>query len=346
MLFHSLFFGLRRTRRTTGRPNAARIRLDSLEDRTAPATGTVQFQSALGSGTEGANPPIALVLVTDNFDLNGPVSADIAATGNGDQRLGLHPFRPPPSRSNGRPFAIVGGNRVYTKTAPWPTDDQRVEGSETIVLGVSNLVLGGADGIALGSPLVQTFTLLDNDSALVTYSGTAAVTEGGGSADVTATLSLVTTGTGTIGLDTPVSTTITSATADFTAATATWAAGEAAGAKPVAVTAIDDRQVEATVENLTGTLSVTTLANSATAGTAAVDVTDNDSAAVSITGSTTGRRRQGVAERRRYLDPDYPGQSLSGLAVPSARPAENADYTAAVVSSPSEQGQGVTVTWS
>ena len=50
-------------------------------------------------------------------------------------------------------------------------------------------------------------------------------------------------------IDTPVATTITSATGDFTAATATWAPGES-GDKVVAVTATDDQLVEATVENL------------------------------------------------------------------------------------------------
>ncbi|HVK07871.1 MAG TPA: Calx-beta domain-containing protein, partial [Gemmataceae bacterium] len=320
--------------RRSRRANALRIRLDSLEDRTTPAVGTVQFQSGVGGGAEGSSPTVAIVLVTDNFDLNGPVSADIATTG-GTATSGAD-FTPFPTTTvtfaNGDPFTIVGGSRVYTKTANLALiDDQRVEPSETVVFGVSNVVLGGADGIALGSPIVHTFTITDNDSAVVTYSGTAGVTEGGGPADVTATLSFNTTGTGAIGLDTPVSTTVTSATADFTAATATWAVGES-GAKPVAVTATDDRLVEAATESLTGTISVTTLATVTTAGTAAVNVTDNDSATVVITtpGTTTVTEGGAGQDVGVTLTLNALGTGPIELAVPlSATLPGNSDYAAA-----------------
>src|SRR4051812_43540390 len=111
-------------------PRKARIRLDSLEDRTTPAVGTIQFAANTNHALESASPTINVTLVTDLNNLNGTVSANVGTTG-GTATVGAD-FNAFPTTTvtfaNGDPFVVVGSNRVYTKSAPLSLiDDQRVE---------------------------------------------------------------------------------------------------------------------------------------------------------------------------------------------------------------------------
>src|SRR5215468_8020670 len=91
----------------------ARIRLDSLQDRTTPAVGTIQFAASTSHALESASPPITITLVTDDFALNGTVSADITNTG-GTATVGADYTAFPTttiSFSNADPFVRVNGSR-------------------------------------------------------------------------------------------------------------------------------------------------------------------------------------------------------------------------------------------
>src|SRR5205085_2030076 len=118
---------------------------------------------------------------------------------------------------------------------------------------------GGANVTVGGSSGTRQIDVTDNDSATVAITtGTTAVTEGGSSVNVVATLTLVTNGAGTALLKVPVSVNL-SGNADYSATAATFAVDSASGATAnIAVAAVDDLFVEATTESITGqTLSVT-----------------------------------------------------------------------------------------
>jgi hypothetical protein len=320
-------------------PRRARIRLDSLEDRTAPAIGTMQFQLTNSSWQESTTPTVTVQLQTNDFDLIGSVTVDVvdigsvagvAATGGGvDYSFSSTTV----TFTSADSYTLVSGQRNYFKNvAVTVVDDQRVEATENTRFELQNLN-SPSDGVTLtsGGNLRHTFNITENDSATVTYGGTANVSETTPTSDVvTATLSLNTSGTGTIGLDTAVAATVTSSTSDFTATTVTWNAGDTPDTKNITVTAVDDRLVEASPENLTGTHSVTTLAVFTTAGTAAVNVTDDDTANIAITtpGTTTVTEGGSTADVGVTLTLTTNGSGTEQLAVPvSANLPGNADYS-------------------
>src|SRR5262245_32147733 len=233
-------------------------------------------------------------------------------------------------------FAVNSTNGATVDIGVTAVDDQRVEpateaaGDHTLIItntGAADVTVGGTSG-------TQTIEVTDNDSATVTYAGAANATEGGATGTLTATLSLITTGTGTAQLDTPVSATITSATNDFTTDTVTWNAGDTPDARTITVTAEDDQLVEPLTENLTGTPAVTTAANFGSAGTAAVNVTDNDKATVSITGGTTAVTEGGSTKNVvATLTLNTSGSGPAQLAVPiSPNLPGNLDHTSTAAS--------------
>jgi VCBS repeat-containing protein len=228
-------------------------------------------------------------------------------------------------------FAAGSGDGATANVAVTAVDDQFVEAFIESFPDQPLAVMdsGGAD-VTAGTR--QTINVADNDKAQLTYSGTADLTEGDATPQVvTATLSLVTSGTGPVGLDTPVSATVTSPTNDFTAATVTWNPGDTPGAKDIGVTVIDDRLVEQHVENLIGTLLPTSAAAAEATGAALVNVTDNDSANVAITSPGTTNVTEGGSSANVgvTLSLQSVGTGPIQLAVPiSATLPGNADYTA------------------
>ena len=102
-------------------------------------------------------------------------------------------------------------------------DDLIVEAQETFTAQALAVTSGGGAIVVAGS---RDVVIDDNDSASVaiTTPGTTTVTEGGLSADVSVTLTLNTTGTGTPSLGVPISVNLPG-NADYTATAATFAAG-------------------------------------------------------------------------------------------------------------------------
>ena len=237
---------------------------------TSPGTTTV---------TEGG--PSANVGVTLTLNTNGTGAAELAVpvsvnlSGNGDYTATAATFG----------VRATGGASANVVVAA--VNDQAVEPFIETFTGQA-LAVSANGGANVSASTSQRIDVVDNDKARITYSGTANLTEGSLAAPiVTATLSLVTDGTGTIQLDTPVSATIGSPSNDFTATTVTWNAGDAPGAKDIGVTVINDRLVEQSVESLTANLVPTSAAVVDATGSATVDVNDNESASVTIVGGTT-----------------------------------------------------------
>src|SRR5689334_11376130 len=132
------------TRRNETRKRSRRqLRLDSLEDRTAPAVGTVQFQLATSSSGEGATPLVEVRLQTTDTVLNGDVIVGVTDAGGGTASPGGVDYNLAPGGTvtfnSSTPFTIEGGDRVYRLNIavdnPSPaqskiltvTDDRRVE---------------------------------------------------------------------------------------------------------------------------------------------------------------------------------------------------------------------------
>lgn len=282
--------------RKNTKPRSRQLRIDNLEDRANPANGILQFYGATSSASEGGPTVITVQLLTNDFDLNGSVSATFGVTGGTAQPADYVGGSTNFTFQSTDPYTVSNGTRQYLKqisvsngnTTFDVVNDRRIEANETIILGMSSL-MAGSDPISFGGFTAQTLTITDNDSAKVTFSGSAAVTEGG-AADpntIDATLSFETDGTGAESLDFDVTATMSSASSDFSVNSVSWLAGDAASTKSLDVTATNDRLVETPVESLSGTLSATGLGATSTAGSATVDVTDDDSAEVTVTGSTS-----------------------------------------------------------
>src|SRR5262245_20989610 len=320
------------------RPSPAPIRLDNLEDRLTPAIGSVQFQLGASSFAENAASTVAIQLVTNDTNLNNPVSVDVTNSGTQTATSGADYTAFPTTTltyTNADPFVLNAvGDRVYTKTVSVSLiDDLRVEANETVAFALGNLVVSG-DGISIGGPAAHSLTITDNDSATVSVAaGTTTVAEGGGSQNVTATLTLNTTGSGTEGLDVAISANLPG-NADYSATGVTFAVGSVTGATAnIAVTATDDRFVEAATESHPGqalTITSTGGANVTASGSRTIDVTDNDSATVSIAAGTTTVAEGGGSENIvATLTLTTTGSGTEQLAVP-VRPSRigNADFTA------------------
>jgi VCBS repeat-containing protein len=293
------------TRRNETRKRSRRqLRLDSLEDRTAPAVGTVQFQLATSSSAEGTTPLVEVRLQTTDTVLNGDVIVGVTDAGGGTASPGGVDYNLAPGGTvtfnSSTPFTIEGGDRVYRLNIavdnPSPaqskiltvTDDRRVEASETARFQLS--VVGSAsDAITLqsGGNLIHTLTVTDNDSATVSVpTGVTTDSENPGFVPVTATLNLTTTGTGPEELAVPVSANLPAGNPDYVATGVTFNPGDVNGATAdIHVDAVDDQRIEASTEAIPGqalAITATGGANVTAAGVQEIDVADNDLAIVTI----------------------------------------------------------------
>ena len=171
--------------------------------------------------------------------------------------------------------------------------EQSTEGFAGQALGVTSLASASAS-------TSQAVNVTDNDSASVaiTAPGTTSVTEGGASANVSVTLTLITDGVGTEQLDVELVATLPG-NADYAATAAVFGVGDISGdAADMVVTAVNDRRVEQATESFTGqALSVTSTASASASTSQTIDVVDNDSASVAITspGTTSVIEGRGLA---------------------------------------------------
>jgi Ca2+-binding RTX toxin-like protein len=172
-----------------------------------------------------------------------------------------------------------------------PVDDRRLENNETINLALGNL--GNASGVdvAFGNQSNVT-TIDDNESATVSISaGTDSLTEDAGgtpSSNISATLTITTSGTGTEGSDVVVTAGL-AGNADYSNTDATFGTGDfTSDSQDVTITAVNDNRLEATTETFASqTLSVTSggtadVTVAGGSGSRTVEVADNESATVSI----------------------------------------------------------------
>src|SRR5262249_13301875 len=145
----------------------------------------------------------AIRLTTDDAPLAHDVSVNISDLGTGSATSGAdyNAFRGSTATflTTDTPNTTTPGvSRVFEKTFSLGIiDDLRVEANETIDFQLSNLSISAPDMISLGAQTTHTLTITDNDSATVsTDAGTTNVKEGDPSQNVTATLHLVTSGSG------------------------------------------------------------------------------------------------------------------------------------------------------
>jgi len=179
------------------------------------------------------------------------------------------------------------------------TNDQRVEGSETIDLSLGSLSSTLNGQASLGSTTAHTLTINDNDTATISVATSSSIGEGAGTHNVGVTLTINASGTGPVGLDKAVSVnlsdlltgTATGGGSDYTFTspqTITFNVGDTTGTKNVALTLVDDTRVE-------GSESINLQLGSLTDGTGGqvtlgsgqahtVTINDNDTATISLSG--------------------------------------------------------------
>ena len=347
---------LRNAARRAPRKRLARrpkIRLDTLEDRTAPAVGTLQFQVASSLSAEGVTPVVEVRLQTTDSPLNGSVVVGVTDAGGGTATGGGTDYTLTSGGTvtfnSSTPFTFEGGDRVYRLNIavdnPLPSqakiltvvDDRRVEASESANLQLS-VVSSPSDAITLqaGGNLLHSLTITENDSATVTVAaGTTTDSENAGTADVAVTLNLITAGdTGaTEELAVPVSANLPTGHADYGAAGVTFNPGAVNNdVLNVVITAVNDRRIEASTETFADqALAITSTggANVTAVGSRTIAVTDNDRANLSIPDATM-TKTEGESENITVtLTPNLDGVGTDGLDVSVAvNLAGNADYTA------------------
>lgn len=175
------------------------------------------------------------------------------------------------------PDSAAGDSTVITLSV---LNDAFVEGNEGFTVTLSN----PSAGDTIPAPgATANGTIQDNDTATVTLSGTAGVTEGGGTGSLTATLTFSTDGTGTPTLKTPITGVTLGANSDYTSSIASFAVDAVANAtQTLTITATNDRLLEGFESSSPTLAAMTSNATVAAAGTGTVNVTDDESATLSI----------------------------------------------------------------
>ena len=233
------------------------------------AAGTLQLSAASYSvGEGGASATVTVTRTAGNY---GAASVHYA-TANG-------------TATAGSDYTATSGNLgwgdgdITSKTISIPiSDDALVESSETL-----SVTLSAATGATLGTPVVATVTIIDNDvpGTIQLAASTSSVAENGASVTITATR----TGgsAGTVGASYATSNSTATSGSDYTAASGTlsWANADTAN-KTFAVTILNDAVTEAS-ETFNVTLSAPT--GGATLGTPSagtVTITDDDPAVPTV----------------------------------------------------------------
>ena len=283
------------------------------------------------------------------------VQLTLNSTGNGIEQLAV-PIQanlPGNARYTSTPATFPVGSTTGTISAITVTavDDRLVEAKVETFNSEALQATSAANVTAVGTQLVS---VIDNDSATVAIgTGTAAVTEGGASANVTVFLSLLTSGTvGPAQLAVPVSVNIPG-NGDFSTVPGVFAPGSSDGAiANIGVSAVDDLNVEPTTVSYPNlTLGIVdaggaNVAVSPASGTETVQVTDNDSAIVTIPTQTVFLAEGGGSA----TIPATLTLSVSGgaggvpqLAAPiTVSLPDNPDYSVNSITFPAGSGNGAT----
>src|SRR4029079_11407710 len=153
---------------------------------------------------------------------------------------------------------------------------------------------------------------------------------GGSTGALTATLTLNTSGTGSASLQTPITGITLASNADYSSDSQSFSAGAVSGdTVTLTVTATDDQLVEGP-ESFTASLATpTSNASVSTGGSGAVNVTDNDTATVTLSGSTTAAEggSTGALTATLTLNTSGTGTQSLATAITGVTLASNADYT-------------------
>jgi large repetitive protein len=283
-----------------------------LQTATNPADGTVAVDTTNNTAsrtiTDNDSATVALIPGTASVTEGGgstnvQVRLTLTSSGSGSEQLAVPLSATLPGNADysavAASFPAGTATGAIAGIAVTAVDDRSVEPTETFnaePLQANSTATATATG-------TEPVTVFDNDSATVSITtGTTSVTEGGGSSNVTATLSLSTSGNvSTPQLGVPISVDL-SGNADFTAAPANFLAGSGDGATAnLGILPVDDLLIEATTElfsNLTLGIVGANGANvtvAATSGTETVQVNDNDTATVSIPTGTTSVTEGGAS---------------------------------------------------
>ena len=178
---------------------------------------------------------------------------------------------------------ILAGATTATISIPI-INDAAVEGNETVIITLSSITSGLA---TLGTTLVATNTIFDNDSPLVTIANTTNGNEAGPANGVmTVSLSAVSAGNAVIAYS--VSGTTTSGS-DFTALSGTITILAGSTTRTISIPIIDDAIVEGSETVIVTLTSVTSGAVTLGATLIATNtVADNDAATVTVANTTNG----------------------------------------------------------
>ncbi|MDB5389136.1 MAG: conserved repeat domain protein [Planctomycetaceae bacterium] len=242
-------------------------------------TGTVQFKTSTKSVTEGGGSQTVVVSLTGTGVLQNNVTVPIIAT-NG-------------TATSGSDYSLVttlvtfpAGTDLSTNPTQNVTfslpNDTLIEGSENFTLSLGTITATG-DKITAGTTTSNVVTIADNDSATVSISNGASVTEGGATSPITATLHVTTDGVagGSATLAAGMTANLPG-NSDYSSLAASFPAGSGNNATAnLTVSATQDGIVEGTEVFTNQILTVTGAATVSGVGQT-ITVSDDDIATVSI----------------------------------------------------------------
>lgn len=182
-----------------------------------PKSGALLGTNSTGTLTV-VNDDIATLTIADNLTINeadGTATFTITSTAASQEDVSVsvalnHGTTSASDVALSTATATINGDGTSTSTTVTVslTDDQRLEGSESFSIGLSNALF---DGSAAGTRVVlgdatAAGTIADNETATLSFSAASSdVDENSTTHDVRSTLTLSTSGTGTAGLDRAVS---------------------------------------------------------------------------------------------------------------------------------------------
>ncbi|MBD2636851.1 hypothetical protein H6G52_15900 [Limnothrix sp. FACHB-881] len=262
---------------------------------------TVNLSVSSTSGSEAATTAIT-VTATASAAVVGAQTVALAVTGTnitaGDYTLSNTTITIPDGATTGSVTFTVA-------------DDALVEGTETATLTIST----PSSGIALGTTTTANVTITDNDTAGVTLSkSTVAVAEGGATDTYTAVLTSQPTSNVTVNLAPNAQLTTSSPALTFT--TANWNTPQT-----VTVTAVNDAVAEGAH---TGSIAHTTTSadtnyNAITVGSVTANITDNDTAGVTLSKSTVAVAEGGATDTYTVVLNSQPTGSVTVNLTPNAQ---------------------------
>ena len=232
------------------------------------------------AGNEAGGPVDGVFTVTQTVISDGDTVLTYSVAGtatSGDDYTAL-----------GLSVTILAGQTTATITVP-VLDDALVEGTETVAITLTGITAEPGVTLDAGADNAS-INITDNDSATVSIGGTTAGNEAGGPVDGVFTVTQTVISDGDTVLTYSVAGTATSG-ADYTALSGTVTIAAGATTATITVPVLDDALVEGTETvalTLTGITAEPGVTIDAGADNASINIADNDSATVSIAGTTAG----------------------------------------------------------